>query len=54
VDAVSSEPFSGVNSLLSGKNTGIFPEFVLKLLGVNGYIPLEIGDLPLADLKRGL
>jgi hypothetical protein len=38
VDPVLSETFSRVNSLLSGKNTGIFPEFVLELLGVNRYI----------------
>jgi hypothetical protein len=54
VDPVLSETFSSVNSLLSGINTGIFPEFALNLLGVNGYIPLKIGDLALADLRREL
>jgi hypothetical protein len=49
-----SEPFSRVNSLLSGINAGIFQEFVLRLSGVNGDIRLKTRDLSLASFERWL
>jgi hypothetical protein len=54
VDPVLSETLSRVNSLLSGKNTGIFREFVLKLSGYSGHIRLNTGNLSLIYLKRWL
>ena len=37
---------------LTGKNTRIFREFVLKLSGRNGLIPLNTSDLPLVCVKQ--
>jgi hypothetical protein len=49
-----SETFSSVNSLLSGINTGIFREFVLRLSGFNGLISLNTGGLSHASFRRWL
>jgi hypothetical protein len=42
------------NFPLTGKNTGIFRVFVLKLSGLNGYISLNTGNLSLAGFERWL
>ena len=54
VEAVLSEPLSRPDSLLSGINTGIFREFVVRLSGLNAHIPLNTGDLSPAGAERWL
>jgi len=41
VDGVSSEPFSGPNSLLTGKNTGKFANFAPKVLLAECFMTLN-------------